>query len=564
MRIRLLFVMMILGCLSLHAQLETDTLVSLTKVNYVGIREFSEWSQFPDDQPGDKVEVDANGIAITNAKLQSQSWQTQVMVVPEGNLDLKEGHDYVVRLTVKVPSDGTYIINLGNSESCRAIQVSVTGSDDFQIIDVEYPEYQSGAKDAHVVMDCGWVIGTTVVKEVEVFEKLGIWSGYFIELTPAKSVVYKFVMAMDDKSRETIKGLYDSMKETGDNSIIKCTETGLGGWYVKKEYPLPDGKYYESAIYNADSPSFENQLIVILPQVQSTMNYRGQIDDLVEYLGDRVTVDLIKENVIEGYEDLKSTTFRFITNLKTSEEWLTLCLDVYNHGFDGLHHFSPQCFYLDKIYESHLISVLTGSNENDTNLIYSMNWEGVSYPSGCYDPDDPWVTTDEGLAIVNPKMQEYAGNVWTLVNTGGFSLEENHNYVVRLTMKVPSDGKYMVALGNWFTNYSLEVPVSASDDFQIIDVPFLNYWGERTDMPFKPIEEDAHINLCSGWVVGTTVVKKVEVYEIVAQGARSGKTAIKTVKVANTNDAVYNLSGQRVDASYKGLVIQNGKKRIAR
>ena len=559
MRIRLLFVMMILGCLGAHAQLETDTLVSLTKVNYVGIREFSEWSQFPDDQPEDKVEVDANGIAITNAKLQSQSWQTQVMVVPEGNLDLKEGHNYVVRLTVKVPSDGTYIINLGNSEGCRAIQVSVNGSDDFQIIDVEYPEYKNAAKDAHVTLDCGWVVGTTVVKEVEVFEKLGIWNGYLIELTPAKSVVYKFVRAMDDKSQKTINGLYESMKETGDKSIIKCTETGDGGWYVRKDYPLPDGNYYESAIYEADSPSFENQLIVILPQVHSTMSYRGRIDDLVEYLGDWVRVDLIKEDVIEGYEDFKSTTFRFISNLKTSEEWLSLCMDVYNHGFDGLHHFSPQCFYLDKIYKSHLISVLTDANK-DENLIYSMNWEGVEYPVACKDIDDPWKTTDEGLAIVNPKMQEFAGNVWTLVNTGGFSLEENHNYVVRLTMKVPSDGKYMVAMGSWATSYSKEVSVSASDDFQIVDVPFLNYWGERTDMAFKPIEEDAHINLCSGWVVGTTVVKKVEVYEMAESGSRENTTAIKTIKTMNSDDSIYNLAGQRVSPSYKGVVIRNGRK----
>ena len=56
----------------------------------------------------------------------------------------------------------------------------------------------------------------------------------------------------------------------------------------------------------------------------------------------------------------------------------------------------------------------------------------------------------------------------------------------------------------------------------------------------------------------------MEVYEVLGSSARSGETAIKTVKVTNSDDAVYNLSGQRVDASYKGLVIQNGKKRIAR
>ena len=38
-------------------------------------------------------------------------------------------------------------------------------------------------------------------------------------------------------------------------------------------------------------------------------------------------------------------------------------------------------------------------------------------------------------------------------------------------------------------------------------------------------------------------------------------TGISTVKTANTgNGMIYNLAGQRVDNSYKGLVIKNGKK----
>ena len=391
--------------------------------------------------------------------------------------------------------------------------------------------------------------------------QLGYWNNKgFVEMTPVESFVYKFVWPMDDESREAMRGLYDNMKETGNKSILKCTNfSGDVAWYVKKDCPLPEGKFFESDIYDTNSPALEEQYLVVLPQINCFVNWSGRVEDLLEYLGDQVTADYISEPDLSG-----GRTCRFISNLKTSKETLELGMRVHDLDMEGVKNFHSRVFYIDKIYESHLISVMMDSDENDVNLVYSMNWEGVSYPSGCYDPDDPWVTTDEGLAIDNPKMQEFAGSIWTLVNTGGFSLEENHNYVVRLTMKVPSDGKYMVALGNWFTSYSLEVPVSASDDFQIVDVPFLNYWGEKTDMPFKPIEEDAHINLCSGWVVGTTVVKKVEVYEIVGQGARSGETAIKTVKVANSDDAVYNLSGQRVDASYKGLVIQNGQKRIAR
>jgi hypothetical protein len=39
-------------------------------------------------------------------------------------------------------------------------------------------------------------------------------------------------------------------------------------------------------------------------------------------------------------------------------------------------------------------------------------------------------------------------------------------------------------------------------------------------------------------------------------------TAIQGVRTTpvNTNDAIYNLSGQRVDETYKGIVIKNGRK----
>ena len=551
MRIRLLFVMMMLGCLSLHAQLETDTLVSLTKVNYVGIREFSAWSQFPEDQPEDKVEVEANGIAITNAKLQNESWQTQVMIVPEGNLDLKEGHDYVVRLTVKVPSDGTYMINLGNSKCSRAIQVKVNGSNDFQIIDVEYPEYKNAAKDAHVTLDCGWVVGTTVVKEVEVFEKLGIWNGYLIELTPAKSVVYKFVRAMDDKSQKTINGLYESMKETGDKSIIKCTETGDGGWYVRKDYPLPDGNYYESAIYEADSPSFENQLLVVLPQFNCYVNWRGRVENLLEYLDDQVTADYISEPNLSG-----GIICHFTCNSKTSDEVLELGMRVHDKKMEGVS-FHLRYFHIDYIYDSHLISVMTDANKDD-NLIYSMNWEGVDYPMTDMSPDAPQKTTDEGLAIFNPKMQEYAGGIWTYISAGGFNVVENHNYVVRMTMKVPSDGKYFVRMGHGEATCQQEVSVIGDDDWQIVDVQFPDFLGGMTY--YDSIDGDASIFLASGWIVGTTVVKKVEVYEMTESGSRESNTAIKAVKTTNSDDNVYNLAGQRVSPSYKGVVIRNGRK----
>ena len=112
-------------------------------------------------------------------------------------------------------------------------------------------------------------------------------------------------------------------------------------------------------------------------------------------------------------------------------------------------------------------------------------------------------------------------------------------------------------------SYAYEVPVQASDDFQVIDVPFPGPWSNESDEWYMP-DDIAHIILNSGLVVGTTVVKKVEVYEVAGSGSRENATAIDSVKATDTDGAVYNLSGLRVGASYKGIVIQNGKKRIVR
>ena len=171
MRKYLLSVIIILSCLKANAQSESDSLVSLAKVNFVEITEFTGWSQFDDSQPEGKIEVVDDGIAITNYKLQSQSWQPQVMIVPDGSFDLEEGHNYIVRLTMKVPSDGKYMVNIGTWSTNFNCLSPATSTDDFQIIDVEYPEYESSITGGHVLLGFGWVVGTTIIKEVEVLER---------------------------------------------------------------------------------------------------------------------------------------------------------------------------------------------------------------------------------------------------------------------------------------------------------------------------------------------------------------------------------------------------------
>ena len=170
MRKNLFFVIIMLSCLCANAQEEGDTLVSLAKVNFEGLADIPQWCSFADGETGVTLEIVDDGIAITNPHVQDQGWQPQVTVIGD-NLILEEGHDYIVRLTLKVPSDGTYWLCMGNWDTRFFSQVAATARDGFQIIDVEYPEYKGRAVNAFVMLGLGWVVGTTILKEVEVLEK---------------------------------------------------------------------------------------------------------------------------------------------------------------------------------------------------------------------------------------------------------------------------------------------------------------------------------------------------------------------------------------------------------
>ncbi|MBQ9650462.1 MAG: hypothetical protein IJV25_08585 [Prevotella sp.] len=196
---------------------------------------------------------------------------------------------------------------------------------------------------------------------------------------------------------------------------------------------------------------------------------------------------------------------------------------------------------------------------NDTLVsLAKVDWKGYSGELGelLFFADSPnpgdkarLEILDEGLGIYNDRMRENIYTPMVALLSGELTLQEHHNYVVRITMKVPSDGSYWVCLGNWDGSFLCVVPAKAKDEFQIIDVDYPEYGNN--------VIGNAFVLLGCGWVPGTTIIKEVEVLE------RVSGSGIQRVKSAKAPDvAIYNLSGQKVDASYKGVVIQNGKKRI--
>lgn len=168
MRKILLSVIITLSCLGANAQQKNDTLVSISKMNYVGLTELPD-VHFS-DQP-ETLELVPEGLALKNPQQLGEMWEPQIFVL--GNLALEEGHDYVVRLNLKVPSDGIYWVDLcsWSQEYSCARQLSAVASHDFKIIDVEYPEYKCRAIDGMIILGWGWVVGTTILKEVELLEK---------------------------------------------------------------------------------------------------------------------------------------------------------------------------------------------------------------------------------------------------------------------------------------------------------------------------------------------------------------------------------------------------------
>ena len=366
-------------------------------------------------------------------------------------------------------------------------------------------------------------------------EKYGYWNGdKFYELTPDESCNYKFVQALDEGSVQTLTEPLIGKRIAEDESVIRVEEDKF---YVLKDYTLPEGNYYVSTVYKRVD---DDQALIVLPKIIMCLQEGFPIDDLLEQLGSNVTAEKI-----EGEYDL----YNLICQMGTSEEVLEVIQKInalLENGECGISHYFPSIKDLD-VYPNDLPATF------GVTPICEQNWEGVRYEAFVEIGPRPWETTDEGLAITVPSEAE-PWNPMTYI-AYNFSLEKGHNYIVRLTMKAPQDGTYHVGLGELGgTWYSCEVPVTASDDFQVIDVEcpdFPGYvWGEGM------------VILGCGQVVGTTVVKKVEVYEKLGSGVRDDKTAVNAVKTTNADGAIYNLAGQKVDASYKGIVIQNGKKRI--
>ena len=199
------------------------------------------------------------------------------------------------------------------------------------------------------------------------------------------------------------------------------------------------------------------------------------------------------------------------------------------------------------------IEVYDMSGEGGETVLYENDFTGITEFTGWSQFDDSQtdgkVEVDaDGVAIT---VGVQTGQLWQpqvmIVPDGSFNLEEDGNYKVVITAKYPTDGTLQVNMGSWSANDQATFPITATGDFQTDEFDFEG-WSVNA--------EGAHLLFQCGDFKGTTIVKSVKIIQI------GGETAIKSVKAAKEDGAIYNLAGQKVSASYKGVVIKNGKKYI--
>ena len=169
----------------------------------------------------------------------------------------------------------------------------------------------------------------------------------------------------------------------------------------------------------------------------------------------------------------------------------------------------------------------------------------------------------EGLEINVPAAGENYWNPQTVVlNIEGEKVADNPDapailaedgrYQVIIVAKHPA-GHLQVNLGTWDDGVSLQkdFDVEEAADFHEIVVDFSEGWP-------ADCFSNVHVLWQSGALPGLSVLKSIQIIDLDAD-----PSAIKNVKASKkVEGAIYNLAGQKVNASYKGVVIKEGKKYI--
>ena len=202
----------------------------------------------------------------------------------------------------------------------------------------------------------------------------------------------------------------------------------------------------------------------------------------------------------------------------------------------------------------------------------SLNAQIISFGDAALaNPDLPsaWTAGDVKLVLTND------GKPTVDLNTATFgTADANTTFITRfktggassskrfLTLTVPSDGVVKIAGRTGSNSDNSRTIVLTQNDTQLLEYTFdeanavQGKDANGTDVKVYPY---VTANVKAGDIVITFPVNSINIYAIEFIASATG---INQVAQTAAEGATYNLAGQRVDNSFKGVVIRDGKKLV--
>lgn len=133
--------------------------------------------------------------------------------------------------------------------------------------------------------------------------------------------------------------------------------------------------------------------------------------------------------------------------------------------------------------------------------------------------------------------------------------------VVYITGKISQIDEVSAQYGN--ATYYISDDGTTANQLMVFRGKYLNNEKFTAEDQIKVGDEVKIAGVLTNYKKGDTVTKEVSYSYIVAiNGVTTGINSVVAVPALDANAPVYNLAGQRVNKSYKGVVVQNGRKFI--
>ena len=440
--------------------------VLIAEKDWTGV-ESLPWWQFSDEDNG-SVDVDPDGIAVTVTEKTGQLWQPQGFILQEGDgLSLKESGNYRVVINAKFPCDGTLQVNMGSWECSYQYQFPVKATGDFQTVFYDFYDCPCDAKDAHVIFQCGDFLGTTIIKNVQVFD---LDKEYEVEPIAYQSKDW-------DEAEE-----YPYEYTNEDGYAATLGEEGVEV-NVPDYYWTPSTTIFDGATLKAG----HSYKVVVTAKIPANGTLEVGLGNNYNKWWNGISVT--------ASDEFQQISFRFNEYGINSRGNGEVVIDSY--GLLGT---------------TIIKKVEIVDTACDPIPYQSKDWANCTeedlYWTGFAEGQEVTVeATSEGIAVTNP---EYSSNIYEPQTKiiDNITLKRDHNYIVRVTAKIPSEGTVQVNMRDWDGQDGIHCSmyVYPSDDFQDIDFEYISYPNDCNG--------DAHVLFQTGWIVGTTVIKEVQIFDM--------------------------------------------------